>query len=228
MTLKTLATGSTGNSYILSHNGKHLILDAGIPVAEIKKGIDYDIGNIEACLITHSHLDHCRAVKGLENMGIKVWQPYIDKEHKRVKTYFGDFEVECFDVPHGCENRAFLVNIDNTTVLYATDYEYIPYNLVSRNINIALVEMNYQTDRIVDMDEHRKHTVLHHAEEKTVIEFLASIKNSLRTVVLCHMSKSGLLDRDLAMEHIREVIPENIDVQYAVPKSEVNLDECPF
>ena len=38
MTLKTIATGSTGNCYILtSDSGKHLILDAGIPIAEIKK-----------------------------------------------------------------------------------------------------------------------------------------------------------------------------------------------
>ena len=230
MILKTLATGSAGNCYVLtSDSGKHLILDAGISLPEIKKGIDYDVGNLEGCIITHSHADHSKAVSHLKDMGVSVWQPYKDTNHKRLKTKIGCFQISSFDVPHnGCENRAFIITVDGVRILYATDYEYIPYELSEQKINIALVEMNYQSDRINSLDQHREHTVLGHAEEKTVIELVSTIKKSLRKVILCHMSMSGALDRELAIEHMRETIPAYIGIQFAKVGEEIDISEVPF
>lgn len=54
--LKTIGSGSSGNSYILSHNDESLVLDAGLPIAEIKRGLDWKIGGIQGVLITHAHL----------------------------------------------------------------------------------------------------------------------------------------------------------------------------
>ena len=57
MLLGTIATGSTGNSYyIKSDNGEILLLDAGIPVADIKRGINYEVGSVVGCIVTHRHL----------------------------------------------------------------------------------------------------------------------------------------------------------------------------
>ena len=56
MLMRVGATGSTGNVYSIEHNGKILLLDAGVPIREIKKFIDYRVGDIEAALITHQHL----------------------------------------------------------------------------------------------------------------------------------------------------------------------------
>lgn len=230
MTIKCLNSGSDGNCYILtSDSGKHLILDAGIPIGDIKKGLNFDIENIEACLITHIHNDHSKSAEELKTMGFKVWQPYLDTKHPRMRTRFGEFEVECLDVPHnGCENRAFLIKVNNTVILYATDYEYIGYDLSEKGINVALVELNYQSERIINMDEHRRHTVLGHASETTVIDFLSTIKRDLRIVILCHMSKSGMLDRASALDNIRAVIPKYINVEWAKPGQVYNIDEIPF
>ena len=44
MKLKCIATGSTGNCYTLtSDSGETLILDCGIGIKEIKKGLNWDI-----------------------------------------------------------------------------------------------------------------------------------------------------------------------------------------
>lgn len=230
MTLKTLATGSTGNCYILtSDSGEHLILDAGVTIPEIKKAVDFDVGNLVGCIVSHNHQDHSRSAMWIRAMGIPVWRPYEDKEHKRLKAKMGCFEISCFDVPHnGCENRAFIIKADGVTILYATDYEYIPYDLSTQGINIALVEMNYQSDRINSLDQHREHTVLGHAEEKTVIELVSTIIKSLRKVILCHMSMSGALDRELAIEHMREIVPQYIGIQYAKPGDSIDISEIPF
>lgn len=229
MTLKTIATGSTGNCYILTaDNGKQLILDAGIPIAEIKRGLDFDVENVVGVIVTHCHKDHSLSVSKLRTMGIPVWTPYTS-DHVRQKTRLGEFIIECFDVPHnGTPCRAFIIKLEGTTVLYCTDYEYIPYRLDKKQINVMLIEMNYQTDRIADMDSHRQHTVLGHAEERTTIDVIAKNVKHLRKVILCHMSKSGSLDRELAMKHIREVVPDYIEVVWAKENTTEDISDCPF
>lgn len=229
MTLKTIATGSSGNCYILtSDNDKHLILDAGIPIAEIKKGLNYDVENVVGAIVSHSHKDHSLSVNKLKKMGIPIWQPYLS-DKVRMRTRLGEFEIECFNVPHnGTPNRAFLIKVDGSTILYCTDFEYCPYDLTSRNIDTMIIEMNYQADRISDMDEHRQHVVLGHAEEKTTIEILKQNIKSIKNVILIHMSNSGSLDRGLAMKHVREVIPEYIVVEWAIPGKTYNISLIPF
>lgn len=161
-------------------------------------------------------------------MCIPVWTPYTS-DFVRQKTRLGEFDIECFDVPHnGTPCRAFIIKVEGTTILYCTDYEYIPYRLDKKQINVMLIEMNYQIDRIADMDSHRQHTVLGHAEERTTIDVIAKNMKHLRKVILCHMSKSGSLDRELAMKHIREVVPNYIEVVWAKENTTEDISDCPF
>lgn len=229
MTLKTIATGSKGNCYILTaDSGKQLILDAGIPIAEIKKGLDFDVENVVGAIVTHCHKDHSLSVSKLRTMGIPVWTPYTS-DFVRQKTRLGEFDIECFDVPHnGTPCRAFIIKIEGTTVLYCTDYEYIPYRLDKKQINVMLIEMNYQTDRIADMDSHRQHTVLGHAEARTTLEFIKHNSKKLHTVLFCHMSKSGNLDRKKVEKMIPEYIPSWVDWHWCKPGEIYNIDSIPF
>lgn len=161
-------------------------------------------------------------------MGVPVWQPYLS-EHKRQRTHFGEFECESFELPHnGCPCVGYLIRIDGTTIAYMTDMEYCGWDLSNQNIDVMLIELNYQKDRITEMDEHRQHTVLGHAEEQTTIDIIKNNMKQLRTIILCHMSKSGALDRDLAMKHIREVTPFYVSVEFAQSGKEYNLNEIPF
>ena len=73
MKLKCIATGSTGNCYLLtSDSGETLIIDCGIPINEIKKGLDWNIRNVVGVLCTHRHQDHSKSVKYFEAMGIPI------------------------------------------------------------------------------------------------------------------------------------------------------------
>ena len=52
MTLKCIGSGSSGNCYLLiSDNGETLILDCGLPIKEIKKGLDWNIKNVVGCVM---------------------------------------------------------------------------------------------------------------------------------------------------------------------------------
>lgn len=57
MKLKCLGSSSAGNCYLLtSNNGETLILDCGIPIKEIKKGLNWHIRGIRGMIISHAHL----------------------------------------------------------------------------------------------------------------------------------------------------------------------------
>lgn len=66
MKLKCIATGSSGNCYTLTaDNGETLILDAGIGIRDIKKGLNWNIRNVVGCIVSHAHSDHSKSVKDL-------------------------------------------------------------------------------------------------------------------------------------------------------------------
>lgn len=56
MKIATLSSGSHGNCYLLESNGEILILDCGIPMKDIKIGLDFDLRRVSGVLVTHSHL----------------------------------------------------------------------------------------------------------------------------------------------------------------------------
>ncbi len=56
MRIATLATGSSGNSYVLEENNQIVLLDLGISLPEIKRGIKYRVSDIAAAFVSHAHL----------------------------------------------------------------------------------------------------------------------------------------------------------------------------
>lgn len=78
MKLKCIATGSTGNCYTLTSESREtLILDCGIPIKEIKKGLDWNIKDVVGVLCTHKHLDHSKSVLELCKTGFHTVVPYL-------------------------------------------------------------------------------------------------------------------------------------------------------
>ena len=56
MLLKTIATGSKGNSYALFSGEEILMIDLGVGQSEIKKAIDFRISDVVGCIVSHEHL----------------------------------------------------------------------------------------------------------------------------------------------------------------------------
>ena len=56
LSLKTISTGSKGNSYILKSNNDILLLDLGVTEKGIKKAIDFKISDVAGCVVSHGHL----------------------------------------------------------------------------------------------------------------------------------------------------------------------------
>lgn len=55
MEIKVLASGSSGNCYIISDHETKILIECGVSIDRIKKGCDFRLHEIAACLISHEH-----------------------------------------------------------------------------------------------------------------------------------------------------------------------------
>lgn len=227
--LKTLRTGSVGNCYLLTTEKETLILDCGIGIKDIKRGLDYDLSKIKGVIVTHSHADHVKSAEDFKAMGFEVWQPYLS--NKRQMEKFGSFTVQAFKVPHDdTECYGFYIKVGGHKIVYATDYEYIPVSFKKLGINHLIIECNYQKELVNAEAENRNHVLKGHAELQTVLDIVNdNNSNDLRTVLICHLSNENSQPEEM-VEAIKEIVPIDVTVDYARKGlvTELRESRCPF
>lgn len=244
MQLHCIATGSSGNCYTLTSNsGETLILDCGIPIKEIKKGLDWNIRNVVGCIASHAHSDHNKSVKKLSDVGISVFAPYEKFEpHFYTKTY-GEFEIKDFPLTttddrwahtnadgSECPCYGFLItHPEMGRMLYITDTELIKWRF--KDINHILLGVNYDKDLVdKDNDPKTRHVFRGHLSIDTACDFVkANYSDSLQNAIMCHLSSENS-DSDSFIEKMKKVAC-GVNVDVAEPGKEWILkkgDECPF
>lgn len=249
MKLKCLGSSSAGNCYLLTSNsGETLILDCGIPIKEIKKGLDWNIRNVVGCIVSHVHSDHSKSVKDFEAMGIRISAPYIQyAQHEGIHYYhtipFSDFKTKAIDLTtvdgrwthtnadgSECPCYGFLItHPEMGRMLYITDTELIKWRF--KDINHILLGVNYDKDLVdKDSDPKTRHVFRGHLSIDTACDFVkANYSDSLQNVIMCHLSSENA-DKDLFIEKMKKVSCEaNVDVaernkEWILRKG----DECPF
>lgn len=162
-------------------------------------------------------------------MGITVFEPYKDTEHKRLRTKLGDFQIDSYPVPHnGTENRGFLIKADGQTICFMVDLEYNPYDFSKLPINILIVECNYIEDLVDDDIPNIRHKCLGHCSLDTCIGIIKNCQKHLRKVFLIHASKGVTMNKQLALERIRSEIPTYITVDFCKDNAAYDISEIPF
>ena len=238
--LKCLGSGSSGNCYLLSTETETLILDCGIPVMEIKKGLNFDLSKVVGCVVTHSHKDHSLSAKDFENMGIPVFKPYESKKPINLNGWNGT--IQAFDLTDKdgkfmhtnadgseCPCYGFLItHPDLGRMLYITDTELVKWRF--KDINHILISCNYQKKYIDDENlAKRNHVFRGHMELETVKEFIkANNSDSLQSIILCHLSNDNS-DPNECKAEVEKVA--KCPVYVAREGLEVELrngNECPF
>lgn len=240
MKLKCLGSGSSGNCYLLSTEKETLILDCGVPIMEIKKGLNFDLSKVVGCVVTHSHKDHSLSAKDFENMGIPVFKPYENKEPINLNGWNGT--IQAFDLTDKdgkfmhtnadgseCPCYGFLItHPDLGRMLYITDTELVKWRF--KDINHILISCNYQKKYIDDENlAKRNHVFRGHMELETVKEFIkANNSDSLQNIILCHLSNDNANPEECKAE-VEKVA--KCPVYVARKGLEVELtngNECPF
>lgn len=239
MKLNCIASGSSGNCYLLSSETETLILDCGVGIMEIKKALDFDLSKVVGACVTHAHLDHSKAVKDFENMGIPVYKPYESNEPMSLNGWNGI--VQSFDLTDKdgncthtnadgseCPCYGFLIKHPELgRMLYITDTELVKWKF--KDIDHILISCNYQKKYVTDEEQaKRKHVLRGHMELQTVIGFIkANATDHLKTVTICHLSDRNANANEI-LEEVQKVVPwANVSVERAGLEIELT-DKCPF
>lgn len=223
MKIQTLASGSTGNSYLIDDGQTQLLIELGIQFKQIQQALNYETSKVDGCLISHSHKDHCKGVEQALKASMDVYMSQTTKneigiEHNRIKLYenkeqfrIGTMVILPFNVKHDVENHGFLIQSDNgERLLFATDTYYVRYKF--KNINYLMIECNYSEGILrQNVDEGKIHPALanriraSHFSLQNVIDFLwANDLTEVEEIHLLHLSSSNS-DAELFRKEVQKV-----------------------
>ena len=224
MKLKCLGSGSSGNCYILENDTEALIIEAGVPLKEVKIALGFNIRKIVGVVVSHSHGDHAKYVAEYENVGIQVYKPF---EGNLPYDVYGSFFFKDFELVHDVSCFGFYINHPEMgTLIYASDTEYIKWRF--KDINHILVEANYSDDLIEKDASNYSHVLKGHMSLKTTLDFISTNDNpALRNVVLLHLSASNS-DADYFLQKTKETVKYGADCYIAEKGQEIVLDLVPF
>jgi len=172
----SLASGSSGNCYFVGTDNYGILIDAGISIRSLKKGLKEKgiaIEQIMAVFVTHEHTDHIRSVGCLgEKYGIPVFttekihqgindSPFTDVKlytsrriiEKEIAVYIKDLKITAFDVPHDAtECVGYLVAYKQHKLVLATDVGHINEKVGEyiRTANHLVIEANYDREMLIN------------------------------------------------------------------------------
>lgn len=246
MLLKVISTGSqAGNCYaLIADNGEILLLDFGCEPNKILRGIGYRVSDVCGALLTHMHGDHVKAYRWLFQNGIPIYTNDETAEHfeiisgekmigkpERIPFEIGSYRVTPFYLPHdNTPNFGFLIDFpdDAGRLLYATDFEYLPYTFKSLKINYFLLECNHQADLVDRSEAKYEHSLRGHSELETVKEIVRVNKTpDMRNVILCHLS-DGWSDQETMQKEVQSVAGKWVNVAVAHAGDEYVLSKYPW
>jgi phosphoribosyl 1,2-cyclic phosphodiesterase len=161
MQFKAHYSGRDGNLYSVSSiDGKILLIDPGVSYRKILKAVDMQ--KVCGALVSHSHLDHCRAVNDLLRRGIKCYASpatinAVGQHHLFNPVYSYErfkiddaFKICPFGVRHDAQDSlGFCVHVKTGKLLYIPDTPYVvgPFT----NLTIIAIECNYNLEQTVNI-----------------------------------------------------------------------------
>lgn len=73
MIFEALASSSAGNAYVVSDQDTRILLECGVSHKKLQKLSGFSLSEFQACLVSHEHKDHAKAVEELISRGMAVY-----------------------------------------------------------------------------------------------------------------------------------------------------------
>ena len=243
MKITCVASGSSGNCYIVNDEGHMLCLDCGQKIQwnQVQRACDFRIHELDGVIYTHQHSDHFGHISDFVKRGIDCYGgPELAEIDSRVQTGPGArtrllkkrWRLFHWKVPHTdgdgseCPCYAFYIITPSThKIVYMTDFLYSPYTFKTLSVNTLLIACNHDDDIDSEhMGEKFRHTVSGHSSLSTVDEIVRVNKtDSLRNIILCHLSRENATPTKMVGK-IAETAGPDINVFVAAKNSTFYLN----
>lgn len=229
MKINVLGSGSSGNCYLAEIGGTKLLLECGLPYRQIQKALDYNTHEIEACFVTHEHLDHARSVKDLVFNGIDVYMTKGTKDALGLKgshrlitleknnmyrvQWINNLLIKPFEIVHDAKEPVGFYIMDRRTkedLIFITDTAYILHKLPPTNY--LMVECNYVESVLAEELEEgkinlslRNRIVRNHLSLERLVGFLEDYDLSkTKAIYLLHLSNNNS-DKQMIYETVAKL-----------------------
>ncbi len=206
MKIDVIASGSTGNCYLISDGKTKLMLECGIPFKKLQRAVGFGLSSISGCLITHEHKDHSHSVSNLLRMGINCHMSAgtanaLNVSGYRVKTVAagrqfqaGTFLIVPFTAQHdAAEPLSYLIysTVTKERLVFVTDSYYVANRLPP--CEYYLIECNYIDELVSEStpDALKARLWTSHMSLKTTIAFFRE-QNLVKckSIYLIHLSNA--------------------------------------
>ena len=208
--VETIGSSSRGNCYKLTSGESSLLLECGLPWAQIRRALNFKTTDLDGCLASHHHLDHCRAAADVMRAGIDLYatQAAFDAmdipgpQHRfhpltyRLTINIGPWRVMAFEAVHDAPGTVgfWITDQDGDKLVFLTDSAFAYYTfpgtsiyMIEANFSETILQRNVEAGLI---DAARARRVReNHMSIGRVLEMLASNDLSrCRQIMLLHGS----------------------------------------
>ena len=209
-----IASSSAGCAYIVRTSGMApLLIDCGVRFELIRQALDFKVSGLAACLVSHGHGDHCKAVPDLLKAGVRVysgaatWEKFPEgiRGHHRAVTVqameefkVGPWAVKAFDAVHDAEDTlGFIIAAAGEKLLYLTDTGWSKYRF--EGLTHIAIECNWGEEilrensrlGILEGDRFRRTASTHMSLERLLKLLQANDLTSVREIHLLHLSDAN-------------------------------------
>lgn len=233
MLVSVLASGSKGNSTLITTDRVNILIDAGKNQKYLETAlnqINLSLKDIDYILITHTHADHTSALKTI----VKSHKPtivltelmYQDLDY--LKNYenillltdnleLEDLVIENIKTSHDTsDSRGYIVTQGNSSVVQITDTGYLnqKYFKKLQNKTIYIFESNHNIEMLMHgrypkwLKARVSSDVGHLSNESSAFYLTKLIGENTKEIILAHLSEENNTP-ELALETLNNEFAEN-------------------
>ncbi len=237
----SLYSGSSGNSLFIETPNTKILIDAGESAKKIEtalNSINVDVGELDAILVTHEHVDHIKGIPTLYKKfkvpvyaNCKTWEamPEVASkiEGKNQNSFLinenfdiGDLKILPFSIPHDAANPCgFNIYYENQKISVATDLGHIDSKIIKNleNSSFILLESNYDPNilkcsKYPYLLKQRIAGPNGHLSNEAAGKTISYLMNSgLKNVMLGHLSKENNFPELAYKTVVDELFQNNFD-----------------
>lgn len=233
MLVSVLASGSKGNSTLITTDRVKILIDAGKNQKYLEKElnqINLSLKDIDYILITHTHADHTSSLKTI----VKSYKPkiiltelmYQDldylKNYENILFLTDNLELEDLVIDNiktshdTSDSRGYIITQGNSSVVQITDTGYLnqKYFKKLQNKTIYIFESNHNIEMLMHgrypkwLKTRVSSDVGHLSNESSAFYLTKLIGENTKEIILAHLSEENNTP-ELALETLNKEFAEN-------------------